>query len=120
MVSIAERNQRILIQRHETVTDRIGNHTSAWTDFLELWANVTITASTEGTEAGVTSMTQTMKAIVLKSTRTAALCSNRCRILFGGGIYDITGVVPYYTSGDLVQITAESQKGRPEHGPCGN
>lgn len=76
-ISIAERNQRITVQQNETVTDRIGNHTSAWTDFLELWANVTITASTEGTEAGVTSMRQTMKAIVLKSAQTAALCSNR-------------------------------------------
>lgn len=30
-VSIAERNQRITVQQNETVTDRIGNHTSAWT-----------------------------------------------------------------------------------------
>ena len=103
-VSIAERNQRITVQQNETVTDRIGNHTSAWTDFLELWANVTITASTEGTEAGVTSMRQTMKAIVLKSAQTAALCS--------GEVYNITGVMPYYTSGDLVQITAVSQQER--------
>lgn len=111
-VSIAERNQRITVQQNETVTDRIGNHISAWTDFLELWANVTITASTEGTEAGVTSMRQTMKAIVLKSATTAALCSNRHRILFGGEVYNITGVMPYYTSGDLVQITAVSQQER--------
>lgn len=120
MVSIAERNQRILIQRHETVTDCIGNHTSAWTDFLELWANVTITASTEGTEAGTTSMTQTMKAIVLRSAETAAFRSNHHRILFDGEIYNITGVIPYYTSGDLVQIMAVSQKGRPtDHEQCG-
>lgn len=119
-VSIAERNQRITIQRNETVTDRIGNHTSAWTDFLELWANVTMTASTEGTEAGVTSMTQGLKAIVLKSAETTAIRSNCHRIIFDGEIYNITGVVPYYTSRDLVQITAVSQKGRPDgHGECG-
>ncbi len=59
-VSIADRNQRITVQQNEAVTDRIGNHTSAWADFLELWANVTITASTEGTEAGITSMRQTI------------------------------------------------------------
>ena len=111
-VSIAERNQRITIQRNETAIDGIGNHTSAWTDFLELWANVTMTASTEGTEAGVTSMRQTMKAIVLKRAATAVLCSNRHRILFGGKVYNITGVMPYYTSGDLVQITAVSQQER--------
>lgn len=113
-ISIAERNQRITIQQNEPVTDSIGNHTSAWATILELWANVTITASTEGTEAGNTSMTQTMKAIVLRSAETAALRSDRHRILFGGEIYNITGVIPYFTSGDLVQITAVSQKGRSE------
>ena len=38
--------------------------------------------------------------------------SNRHRILFGGEVYNITGVMPYYTSGDLVQITAVSQQER--------
>ena len=86
---------------------------------MELWANVTITASTEGTEAGITSMRQTMKAIVLKSAQTTALHSNRYRILFGGEIYNITGVMPYYTSGNLVQIIAVSQKGKlTDHGQC--
>ncbi len=118
-VSIADRNQRITVQQNEAVTDRIGNHTSAWADFLELWANATITASTEGTEAGITSMRQTMKAIVLKSAQTTALHSNRYRILFDGEIYNITGVMPYYTSGNLVQIIAVSQKGKlTDHGQC--
>ena len=52
------------------------------------------------------------EAIVLKSATTAVLCSNRHRILFGGKVYNITGVMPYYTSGDLVQITAVSQQER--------
>lgn len=110
-VSIADRNQRILIQQQTTEKDAIGNHTSAWTTKMELWANVTITASTEGTEAGITSMRQTLKAIVLQSKATAALCSNRYRMVFQGAVYNITGVMPYYTSGDFVQITGVSERG---------
>ena len=33
-MNIAGLNVRIMIQKNETVTDRIGNHKSVWTDYL--------------------------------------------------------------------------------------
>ena len=41
-MNIAGLNVRIMIQKNETVTDRIGNHRSAWTNYFSCWATARI------------------------------------------------------------------------------
>ena len=43
-MNIAGLRVRIIIQKNTTAVDRIGNHTSVWTDFFSCWA----TAVTSG------------------------------------------------------------------------
>lgn len=109
---IADMNQRITIQQHKTDTDDIGNHTSEWTDLVTVWANVKVQSSSEsdGTDAGVTAMQNTLSVIIRQSSLTAQLCSNCYRLVFHGAPYNITGVQPYYTSGDYVQLTSTLER----------
>ena len=45
---------RIRIQKNETVTDRYGNHKSAWTDYFSCWATASTQTGQEGEEAAHT------------------------------------------------------------------
>ena len=50
-MNIAGLNVRIMIQKNETVTDRIGNHRSAWTNYFSCWATASDQTGDEGEEA---------------------------------------------------------------------
>ena len=51
-MNIAGLRTRITIQKNETVTDKYGNHKSAWTDYFKCWATaVTSGLSTKEEEA---------------------------------------------------------------------
>ena len=55
-MNIAGLRTRITFQKNETVVDRYGNHTSAWTDFFSCWATAVTSglSSSEGEAAGHT------------------------------------------------------------------
>ena len=50
-MNIAGLNVRIMIQKNETVTDRIGNHRSAWTNYFSCWATASDQTGDEAEEA---------------------------------------------------------------------
>ena len=76
-MNIAGLNVRIMIQKNETVTDRIGNHKSVWTDYFSCWATASDQTGEEGEEASQTKETDRMDL-------TVRYCSER--------IYNITHV----------------------------
>ena len=85
---------RIIIQRNGTVTDRYGNHTSAWTDYFSCWATATMSGKSadETQEAGHTEEAGRLDITVRWSSETAAVNSKQYRIIIGDRIYNITGI----------------------------
>ena len=53
-MEIGTLNQRIIFLENRVVTDEIGNHTAVWDEAFSCWAKVTLKASSEHTDAGVT------------------------------------------------------------------
>ena len=86
-MEIGTLNQRITFLENRVVTDEIGNHTAVWDEAFSCWAKVTLKASSEHTDAGVTKETQTQ-----------------------GNIYDIIGITPDYLHKDYLKLMAEARK----------
>ena len=91
-MNIAGLNVRIMIQKNETVTDRIGNHKSVWTDYFSCWATASDQTGEEGEEASQTKETDRMDLTVRYCSETAAVTAKGYRILLGDRIYNITHV----------------------------
>ena len=63
-MEIGTLNQRITFLVNRVVTDEIGNHTAVWDEAFSCWAKVTLKASSEHTDAGVTKETQTLEFLI--------------------------------------------------------
>lgn len=85
---------RITIQRNETVTDRYGNHKSAWTDYYTCWATAVTSglSSSEEETAGHTAEADRLDFTVRYSSETAAVNSKQFRIRLGDRIYNILSI----------------------------
>ena len=66
-MEIGTLNQRITFLENRVVTDEIGNHTAVWDEAFSCWAKVTLKASVEHTDAGVTKETQTLEFLIRQS-----------------------------------------------------
>ena len=91
-MNIAGMRVRITIQKNETVTDRYGNHKSAWTDYFKCWATASSQTGEETNAAGNTTEEDRMDFTVRYSSETAAVGSTKYRILLKDRIYDIDHV----------------------------
>lgn len=93
-MNIAGLRVRITIQKNETVVDRIGNHTSAWTDYFSCWATAAASGkSAEETQnAATTQESDRLDITVRWSSETAAVNSKQYRILLGERIYNILSI----------------------------
>ena len=83
---------RIMIQKNETVTDRLGNHSSVWTDYFPCWASATDQTGDESEEASQTREEDRMDFTVRYCSKTSAVRSTTHRIIFRDEIYDILAV----------------------------
>ena len=83
---------RIMIQKNETVTDRLGNHSSVWTDFFSCWASATDQTGDESEEASQMREEDRMDFTVRYCSETAEVTSKGYRILLDGRSYNITHV----------------------------
>ena len=88
-MNIAGLNIRIMIQKNETVTDRIGNHKSVWIDYFSCWATASDQTGEEGEEASQTKEKERIDFTVRYCSETAAVASKGYRILLGDWIYNI-------------------------------
>ena len=79
---------RITIQKNETVTDKYGNHKTAWTDFFSCWATVGTGAGAE--KAGVVvNPEESTDFTVRYCSETAQVTSTKYRILAEGKTWNI-------------------------------
>ena len=108
-MEIGTLNQRIIFLESRVVTDEIGNHTAVWDEVFSCWAKVTLKASSEQTDAGVTKETQTLEFLIRQSPHWMPSVTGN-RILFQGNIYDITGITPDYLHKDYLKLAAEARK----------
>ena len=85
---------RIIIQKSETITDAIGNHSSAWRDYFTCWATAVASGkSAEETQnAGTTQEADRLDITVRWSSETAAVNSKQYRVLLNGRIYNILNI----------------------------
>ena len=93
-MNIAGMRVRITIQKNATIVDRIGNHTSGWTDYFTCWATaVTSGLSTSEEEAaGHTVEADRLDLTVRYSSETAAVNAKQYRVLLGDRIYNILSI----------------------------
>ena len=108
-MEIGTLNQRITFLVNRVVTDEIGNHTAMWDEVFSCWAKVTLKASAEHTDAGVTKETQTLEFLIRQSRNWMPSVTGN-RILFQGNIYDIIGITPDYLHKDYLKLMAEARK----------
>lgn len=93
-MNIAGMRVRITIQKNATVVDRVGNHTSAWTDYFSCWATA-VTSGLSSNEEEVTGHTveaDRLDITVRYSSETAAVNSKEYRIMLGDRIYNILSI----------------------------
>ena len=90
-MNIAGLRVRITIQKNETVVDKYGNHTSAWTDYFSCWATAVTSglSSKEEEAAGHTVEADRLDFTVRWSSETAVVNSKQYRVMLGGRIYNI-------------------------------
>ena len=93
-MNIAGMRVRITIQKNATVVDRVGNHTSAWTDYFSCWATAVTSgpSSNEEEAAGHTGEADRLDITVRYSSETAAVNSKEYRIMLGERIYNILSI----------------------------
>ena len=93
-MNIAGLRVRITIQKNETVTDKYGNHKSAWTDYFKCWATAVASGkSAEETEHAATAQEADRLDITVRwSSETAAVNSKQYRVLLGERIYNILSI----------------------------
>ena len=108
-MEIGTLNRRITFLVNRVVTDEIGNHTAVWDEVFSCWAKVTLKASAEHTDAGVTKETQTLEFLIRQNQHWMPSVTGN-RILFQGNIYDITGITPDYLHKDYLKLAAEARK----------
>ena len=83
---------RIMLQKNETVTDRLGNHSSVWSDYFPCWASAADQTGDESEEASQTREEDRIDFTVRYCSETAGVTSKGYRILLNGRIYNITHV----------------------------
>lgn len=91
-MDIAALNVKILLQKNETVSDKIGNRINTWNDYYSCHATVSGEGGTDGMEEAVggTVTDHTKISFTVRFCRkTEAVTSTGYRILFGGEIYNI-------------------------------
>ena len=108
-MEIGTLNQRIIFLESRVVTDEIGNHTAVWDEVFSCWAKVTLKASSEQTNAGVTKETQTLEFLIRQSPHWMPSATGN-RILFRDVTYNITSVTPDYLHKDYLKLAAEARK----------
>lgn len=93
-MNIAGLRVRITIQKNETVVDKYGNHTSAWTDYFSCWATAVTSglSAKEEEAAGHTVEADRLDFTVRWSSETAVVNSKQYRVMLGGRIYNILSI----------------------------
>ena len=86
-------NERVTFQKNAVVTDSIGNHINGWEDEYSCFATIGGEGSGgEKEEAGTVIESSEITVTVRYCRKAAGISSITHRLIFQGGIYDITSV----------------------------
>jgi SPP1 family predicted phage head-tail adaptor len=91
-MNIAMLNERVTFQKNEVVTDRIGNHTNAWTEYYTCSATISGENGREEADAGQTTEHPDMNVTIRWCQKAAAITEDGYRIVFRGELYNIIGI----------------------------
>ncbi|MCD8075158.1 MAG: phage head closure protein [Lachnospiraceae bacterium] len=94
-MEVALLNVKVTFQKHEVVTDDIGNHTNDWTDYYSCFATAggeDSVKSTEGETAATTTDHSGISFTVRCCKATSVINSTEYRVIFGDEIYNILSV----------------------------
>lgn len=109
-MEISKMRSRITIQRNIVETDTIGNHTAVWKEYYSCYAYANLaTGKTAGQEQEVAGQTVASDSYTFMVRYCAALKdmdSDHYRILFEGGIYNITLVDDFQFRHETLKLTA--------------
>ncbi len=83
---------RVIIQKSETVSDKIGNRRSVWKDFKICFAYVNGLSGREYWQAAAIQSENTTEFVLRWHPFFEKLNTKEYRIAFNGQIYDITGI----------------------------
>ncbi len=86
----ARLNQRIIIQRYETVTDSDGLATPKWTNYYTCWAHANNLSGNEFWAAMTNNAEHTVEFTVRNCTKIQAIDTENYQVLFAGVPYNIT------------------------------
>lgn len=86
----ARLNQRITIQKNEVRRDSIGNYESLWSPYFIGWAAVDERTGREAERLGIVAAETDLIFTVRYCRETVLINTTNYRILFAGGIYNIT------------------------------
>lgn len=113
-MEIGKLNQRIAVLENHVRKDAIGNHKAQWEEIFSLWASVTVSntvgGAAEETNTGVTREIQKIEVIIRQTPQTKKLSSTTYRIRFDGIEYDITGIIPNYSTQDYMKLLCASRR----------
>lgn len=90
-VIISRLNERITIQKSETVIDRYQNHSNTWTDYFSCYAYAS-TYEKDETELEITTEERQITFEVRYCSELKDISSTGYRVLFHGEAYDIEAV----------------------------
>lgn len=88
-------NERVAFLKSTVAADAVGNHTNEWAGYYTCFATIGgegLVSSKEEEAAGTIVEDAAMTVTVRYCRKTAAVTSTGYRILFRGGLYDITNV----------------------------
>ena len=91
-MDIALLNKKVTIQANELVTDEIGNHSNAWSDYYTCQATISGEGGDEERDAGEIVDKVNLAVTVRWCAKTKAVTSTGYRIVIDGELYDIIGI----------------------------
>lgn len=89
---IAGLNEKVTIQKQQAVTDKIGNHTNEWTDYLTVSATISGEGGSDSFQAGQTLDKASMAVTIRWSKKASSINPTGYRILHRGILYNILSV----------------------------
>ena len=106
-MEIGSMRRRLVIQKHETVVDRIGNHTSTWVDYHRCFCYANLSSGDEYGVSPETISQGSITFIIRWCRKLTDLNSKEYRIRFAGESYNITSVDDVRFRHEKFQIVAE-------------
>lgn len=91
-MDVALLNTRIMLQKSSVMTDTIGNHTNAWTDYFPCYSTFGGESGNESENAGTVSDNGRCTFTIRWCSETAEVDTTHYRIIYDDEIYNITHI----------------------------